>query len=113
MLFQPILISLVPLLPAQYVFVVMAVLVLEAGVGALARLYEEQVGPELKMNLNRTFLDYYSVRKRETIAINQMQKEVSNEPDIRAGGIPPFLNSDPYARPFVPGGIVVEQLRAK
>ncbi|XP_071580946.1 tetraspanin-11-like [Temnothorax nylanderi] len=47
-----------------YVFVVMAVLVLEAGVGALARLYEEQVGPELKMNLNRTFLENYSVRSR-------------------------------------------------
>lgn len=55
----------------------MAVLVLEAGVGALARLYEEQVGPELKMNLNRTFLENYSVRFRETAAIDQMQKEVS------------------------------------
>lgn len=55
----------------------MAVLVLEAGVGALARLYEEQVGPELKMNLNRTFLENYSVRSRETAAIDQMQKEVS------------------------------------
>lgn len=63
--------------PTQYVFVVMAVLVLEAGVGALARLYEEQVGPELKMNLNRTFLENYSVRSRETAAIDQMQKEVS------------------------------------
>lgn len=61
----------------QYVFVVMAVLVLEAGVGALARLYEEQVGPELKMNLNRTFLENYSVRTRETEAIDKMQKEVS------------------------------------
>jgi len=50
--------------------------VLEAGVGALARLYEEQVGPELKMNLNRTFLENYSVRSRETAAIDQMQKEV-------------------------------------
>lgn len=65
------------LLPTQYVFVVMAVLVLEAGVGALARLYEEQVGPELRMNLNRTFLENYSVRSRETAAIDQMQKEVS------------------------------------
>ncbi|KAI4504335.1 hypothetical protein M0802_000806 [Mischocyttarus mexicanus] len=59
----------------QYVFIVMAVLVLEAGVGALARIYEEQVGPELKMNLNRTFLDNYSVRSRETEAIDRMQKE--------------------------------------
>ena len=55
----------------------MGVLVLEAGVGALARLYEEQVGPELKWNLNRTFLETYSVRSRETAAIDQMQKEVS------------------------------------
>lgn len=55
----------------------MVVLVLEAGVGALARLYEEQVGPELKMNLNRTFLENYSIRSRETAAIDQMQKEVS------------------------------------
>ncbi|XP_012135120.1 CD151 antigen isoform X1 [Megachile rotundata] len=58
-----------------YVFVVMLVFVLEAGVGALARLYEEQVGPELKMNLNRTFLENYSVRSRETNAIDQMQTE--------------------------------------
>lgn len=58
-----------------YVFVVMLVFVLEAGVGALARLYEEQVGPELKMNLNRTFLENYSVRSRETAAIDQMQTE--------------------------------------
>ena len=55
----------------------MGVLVLEAGVGALARLYEEQVGPELRMNLNRTFLETYSLRSRETAAIDQMQKEVS------------------------------------
>ncbi|OAD61259.1 Tetraspanin-11 [Eufriesea mexicana] len=59
----------------NYVFVVMLVFVLEAGVGALARLYEEQVGPELTMNLNRTFLEYYSMRSRETSAINQMQME--------------------------------------
>lgn len=55
----------------------MLVFVLEAGVGALARLYEEQVGPELKMNLNRTFLENYAVRRRETSAIDQMQIEVS------------------------------------
>ncbi|XP_076303616.1 CD151 antigen isoform X3 [Lasioglossum baleicum] len=59
----------------MYVFVVMLVFVLEAGVGALARLYEEQVGPELKMNLNRTFLENYSVWIRETTAIDQMQME--------------------------------------
>lgn len=63
---------------AQYVFVVMLVFVLEAGVGALARLYEEQVSPELKMNLNRTFLENYAVRRRETSAIDQMQIEVSS-----------------------------------
>lgn len=56
----------------------MLVFVLEAGVGALARLYEEQVGPELKMNLNRTFLENYAVRRRETSAIDQMQIEVSS-----------------------------------
>lgn len=61
----------------------MAVLVLEAGVGALARLYEEQVGPELKMNLNRTFLENYSIRSRETAAIDQMQKEVSTRGAIQ------------------------------
>ena len=55
----------------------MAVLVLEAGVGALARLYEEQVGPELRMNLNHTFLETYSLKSKETAAIDQMQKEVS------------------------------------
>lgn len=61
----------------QYIFVVMAVLGLEAGVGVLARLHEEQVGPEMRENLNRTFLDYYSERERETAAIDQMQIEVS------------------------------------
>ncbi|XP_043522649.1 CD151 antigen-like [Frieseomelitta varia] len=62
-----------------YVFVVMLVFVLEAGVGALARLYEEQVGPELKMNLNRTFLENYAMRRKETSAIDQMQIEVSTD----------------------------------
>lgn len=73
----------------------MAVLVLEAGVGALARLYEEQVGPELKMNLNRTFLETYSVRSRETAAIDQMQKEVSTSSCIRQE----FLLSVSSSRP--------------
>ncbi|XP_015509653.1 CD151 antigen [Neodiprion pinetum] len=58
-----------------YIFVVMAVLVLEAGVGAISRLYEEQVDPEMRMNLNRTFLETYSIRSRETAAIDAMQKE--------------------------------------
>ena len=57
----------------------MLVFVLEAGVGALARLYEEQVGPELKMNLNRTFLENYAMRRKETSAIDQMQIEVSTD----------------------------------
>ncbi|XP_034942557.1 CD151 antigen-like [Chelonus insularis] len=59
----------------MYIFVVMAVLGLEAGVGVLARLHEEQVGPELKETLNRTFLEYYSVSSRETTAIDKMQIE--------------------------------------
>lgn len=49
----------------------MGVFILEAGVGAQARIYEEQVGPELKWNLNRTFLETYSVRSRETSAIDR------------------------------------------
>lgn len=63
----------------------MLVFVLEAGVGALARLYEEQVGPELKMNLNRTFLENYAMRRKETSAIDQMQIEVSTD-DIHKTG---------------------------
>lgn len=62
---------------AQYIFIVMAVLILEAGVGALARIYEEQVGLELRANLNRTFMEAYSVRSRETKAIDKMQIQVS------------------------------------
>ncbi|XP_023289603.1 CD151 antigen-like [Orussus abietinus] len=62
-----------------YIFVVMAVLVLEAGVGAMARLYEEEVGLEFRMNLNQTFLETYSVKSRETTAIDQMQKEVRHK----------------------------------
>lgn len=73
----------------------MAVLVLEAGVGALARLYEEQVGPELKMNLNRTFLENYSVRSRETAAIDQMQKEVSTRLYIEREKFPSHFLSRP------------------
>lgn len=56
----------------------MAVLTLEAGVGAISRLYEEQVDQELRQNLNRTFLDMYSVRSKETAAIDAMQIEVSS-----------------------------------
>lgn len=82
----------------QYVFVVMAVLVLEAGVGALARLYEEQVGPELKMNLNRTFLENYSVRSRETAAIDQMQKEVRSVRAIGRNFSSIFQTRGGYAR---------------
>ena len=67
----------------------MAVFVLEAGVGALARLYEEQVGPELRMNLNRTFLETYSLKAKETAAIDQMQLEVSKVCD---NIIPALLN---------------------
>ncbi|XP_078049826.1 CD151 antigen [Augochlora pura] len=58
-----------------YVFVVMLVFLQEVGVGVLSRLYEEQVGPELKTNLNRTFLENYSVWSTETAAIDQMQIE--------------------------------------
>lgn len=58
----------------------MGVFVLEAGVGALARLYEEQVGPELRMNLNRTFLETYSLKSKETAAIDKMQIEVNCHP---------------------------------
>lgn len=90
----------------------MAVLVLEAGVGALARLYEEQVGPELKMNLNRTFLENYAVRSRETAAIDQMQKEVSTS--CRISGRISYLFLRPaqyiYTRPSALEESSVEQL---
>ena len=56
----------------------MGVFIMETGVGVLAKLYEKQVGPELKLNLNRTFLETYSLRSRETHAIDQMQIEVIN-----------------------------------
>ncbi|XP_076375740.1 CD151 antigen isoform X1 [Megalopta genalis] len=59
----------------MYVFVVMLVFLQEVGVGVLSRLYEEQVGPELKTNLNTTFLENYSVYSTETAAIDQMQIE--------------------------------------
>lgn len=59
----------------QYVFVVMMVFVLESGVGLMARLYEEQIVPEMKTKLNSTFLKNYSIRTRESLAIDRMQKE--------------------------------------
>ena len=55
----------------------MGVFLMEAGVGVFARLYEEQLEPELHSSLNKTFIETYSVDPRETAIIDQMQLEAS------------------------------------
>lgn len=46
-------------------------------VGILAYAYKEQVQTELELNLNNTFLENYYFDPDRTLAIDNMQKEVS------------------------------------
>ena len=55
----------------------MIVFLLEAAVGGLSYLYETQVETELKTTLNTTFIENYGIDERKTIAIDNMQQEVS------------------------------------
>ncbi|KAK6630373.1 hypothetical protein RUM44_005040 [Polyplax serrata] len=56
-----------------YTFLLVFIFLLEAMVGTLAYIYEEQVESELKLNLNSTFLDNYKVDTDKTKAIDDMQ----------------------------------------
>lgn len=64
------------LLYFQYMFLLLFIFLLEAMVGVLAYIYEEQVESELQLNLNSTFLDNYKIDMDKTKAIDDMQLEV-------------------------------------
>lgn len=49
---------------------------MEATVGGLAYIYENQITDELQQTLNTTFLEYYGVDEEKTAAIDRMQQDV-------------------------------------
>lgn len=61
----------------QYTYFLLLIFVLEAMVGVLAYVYEEQVTTELQANLNNTFLENYRIVQDKTKAIDSMQINVS------------------------------------
>lgn len=60
----------------QYIYLLLIIFLLEATVGGLAYLYENQITDELKQTLNTTFLEYYAIDEDKTVAIDRMQQEV-------------------------------------
>lgn len=58
-----------------YTFLLLFIFLLEAMVGILAYIYEEQVEAELNLHLNSTFLDNYMIDEDKTKAIDDMQSE--------------------------------------
>lgn len=51
------------------------VFLLELLSGSLAYIYETQVGEELRLTLNETFMQNYGVNEKQTIAIDLMQQD--------------------------------------
>lgn len=69
----------------QYIFLLLLIFLMEAMVGLLSYVYEEQVEADLELNLNNTFLTSYMVDSDKTAAIDFLQEKVStivhgNEP---------------------------------
>ena len=60
----------------QYIFLLVLIFLIEAMVGILAYIYEENVQTELEMNLNHTFLTYYKVDDDKTAAVDFLQENV-------------------------------------
>ncbi|KAG8225625.1 hypothetical protein J437_LFUL004193 [Ladona fulva] len=56
-------------------FLLLLIFLLEAMVGMLCYIYEEQVESELSLNLNNTFVQNYGVDDSKTQAIDAMQRE--------------------------------------
>ncbi|XP_071445563.1 CD151 antigen-like isoform X2 [Hetaerina americana] len=56
-------------------FLLLLIFLMEAMVGMLSYIYEEQVEGELSLSLNDTFLQNYNVNPEKTDAIDQMQRE--------------------------------------
>lgn len=54
------------------------VFLLEAVVGGLAYIYENNISDELQQTLNNTFLTGYAIDERKTNAIDHMQQHVSS-----------------------------------
>lgn len=50
---------------------------MEATVGGLAYIYENQITDELQQTLNTTFLEHYGVDEEKTTAIDRMQQDVN------------------------------------
>nr|CAD7570110.1 unnamed protein product [Timema californicum] len=59
----------------MYTFLLLLIFLLEAMVGILSYVYQEQVYKELELNLNTTFSKSYSVDADKTTAIDQMQTQ--------------------------------------
>ncbi|XP_063907487.1 CD151 antigen-like isoform X2 [Zophobas morio] len=57
-----------------YIFLLVLIFLIEAMVGILAYIYEENVQTELEMNLNHTFLTYYKVDDDKTAAVDFLQE---------------------------------------
>jgi hypothetical protein len=62
----------------QYTFALLLIFLLEAMVGIMSFLYEPHVEEELRLNLNKTFIENYKLDDKKTSAIDQMQIEVSS-----------------------------------
>jgi len=58
-----------------YIYLLLIVFLLEATVGGLAYIYENQITDELQQTLNTTFLEYYGIDEEKTIAIDRMQQD--------------------------------------
>lgn len=61
----------------QYIFLLLLIFLMEAMVGLLSYVYEEQVEADLELNLNNTFLTSYMVDNDKTAAIDFLQEKVS------------------------------------
>ncbi|KAG5674182.1 hypothetical protein PVAND_004165 [Polypedilum vanderplanki] len=57
-----------------YIILLILVFLFELSAGAVAYIYEHNVGDELNMTLSDTFMRYYAVNERVTNAIDQMQQ---------------------------------------
>ncbi|KAJ6645535.1 Tetraspanin-11 [Pseudolycoriella hygida] len=58
-----------------YIYLLLMVFLLEANVGGLAYIYENQVTEDLQQTLNTTFLENYGIDEEKTNAIDRMQQE--------------------------------------
>ncbi|GLH02061.1 Uncharacterized protein GBIM_08110 [Gryllus bimaculatus] len=61
--------------PSKYTFLLLLIFLLEALVGVLAYVYQGHVEGELNQNLNRTFVESYSVDEARTAAIDSVQHD--------------------------------------